>query len=75
VQVENEYGTYGNDRLYMERIRQTLISAGFGDSILFTSDGAKYMVHDALPGVLPVINFGPGKAERIINSRARLIAG
>jgi beta-galactosidase len=64
VQVENEYGTYGNDRLYMEQIRQSLIRAGFGDSILFTSDGAKYMVRDALPGVLPVINFGPGKAER-----------
>jgi beta-galactosidase len=69
VQVENEYGTYGNDRLYMEQIRQSLVRAGFGDSILFTSDGAKYMVHDALPGVLPVINFGPGKAERAYATR------
>jgi beta-galactosidase len=69
VQVENEYGTYGSDRLYMEQIRQSLVRAGFGDSILFTSDGAKYMVHDALPGVLPVINFGPGKAERSYATR------
>jgi beta-galactosidase len=69
VQVENEYGTYGNDRLYMEQIRQSLVRAGFGDSILFTSDGPKYMVHDALPGVLPVINFGPGKAERSYATR------
>ncbi len=69
VQVENEYGTYGSDRLYMEQIRQSLVRAGFGDSILFTSDGAKYMVHDALPGVLPVINFGPGKAERAYTTR------
>ena len=69
VQVENEYGTYGNDRLYMEQIRQSLVRAGFGDSILFTSDGAKYMVHDALPGVLPVINFGPGQAERAYATR------
>jgi beta-galactosidase len=69
VQVENEYGTYGGDRLYMEQIRQSLVRAGFGDSILFTSDGAKYMVHDALPGVLPVINFGPGKAERAYATR------
>jgi beta-galactosidase len=69
VQVENEYGTYGNDRLYMEQIRQSLVRAGFGDSILFTSDGAKYMVHDALPGVLPVINFGPPKAERAYATR------
>jgi beta-galactosidase len=57
VQVENEYGTFGNDRLYMEAIRQSMVHAGFGDSILFTSDGAKFMTHDALPGVLPVINF------------------
>jgi beta-galactosidase len=63
VQVENEYGSFGNDRLYMEQIRQSVVRAGFGDSILFTSDGAKYMVHDALPGVLPVINFGPHLAE------------
>jgi beta-galactosidase len=63
VQVENEYGTYGYDRLYMEQIRQSVVRAGFGDSILFTSDGAKYMMYDALPGVLPVINFPPGKAE------------
>ena len=63
VQVENEYGTYGNDRQYMEQIRQSVVRAGFGDSILFTSDGPKDMVHDALPGILPVINFGPDKAE------------
>jgi beta-galactosidase len=37
VQVENEYGTYGDDRLYIEQIRQSLVRAGFGGSILFTS--------------------------------------
>ncbi len=63
VQVENEYGTFGSDRLYMEQIHQSMVRAGFGESILFTSDGARDMVHDALPGLLPVINFGPGKAE------------
>jgi beta-galactosidase len=63
VQVENEYGTFGNDRLYMEAIRQSMVHAGFGDSILFTSDRAKFMTHDAFPGVLPVINFGPHLTE------------
>ena len=58
MQVENEYGTFGNDRQYMEQIRQSLVRAGFGDSILFTSDGPKAWCNDALPGVLPVINFG-----------------
>ena len=41
VQMENEYGSFGNDRHYMEQIHQSLVRAGFGESILFTSDGAK----------------------------------
>ena len=64
VQIENEYGTYGNDRLYMEQIHQSLVHAGLGDSIFFTSDGPKLLYKDALPGILPVINFGQGKALR-----------
>ena len=69
VQIENEYGTFGNDRLYMEEIHRSLVRAGFGDSILFTSDGAGKLAHDALPGILPVINFGQGKAQRSYTAR------
>jgi len=69
VQIENEYGTYGNDRQYMEDIHQMLLHAGFGDSILFTSDGPRLLVNDALPGVLPAINFGQGKVERSYAAR------
>jgi beta-galactosidase len=64
VQIENEYGTYGNDRLYMEQIRQSLVRAGLGDSLFFTSDGPKNLYKDAMPGILPVINFGQGKVLR-----------
>jgi beta-galactosidase len=63
VQIENEYGTFGKDRAYMERIRESLVRAGFGDSIFFTSDGARMLLNDALPGVLPTINFGAGNAH------------
>jgi beta-galactosidase len=63
IQVENEYGTYGHDRLYLEQIQQSLIRAGLGDSIFFTSDGPRDLANDALPGVLPVINFGAGKVQ------------
>ena len=31
VQIENEYGSYGHDKDYMEDIHQALIHAGFGD--------------------------------------------
>ncbi len=53
----------------MEQIHQSLIRAGFGDSIFFTSDGPRMLPNDALPGILPVINFGPGRAERAYAER------
>ena len=64
VQIENEYGSFGSDRVYMQDIRQSLIRAGFGDSILFTSDGVDELPNDALPDVLAVINYGPGEARK-----------
>ena len=63
IQVENEYGSFGHDKEYMEAIHQALIRAGLGDSLFYTSDGADELPNDALPDVLAVINFGPGEAE------------
>ncbi|MHB1701651.1 MAG: glycoside hydrolase family 35 protein [Acidobacteriaceae bacterium] len=63
VQIENEYGSFGHDREYMQDIRQSLVKAGFGGSLLFTSDGPDGVANDALPGVLAVINFGAGGAK------------
>lgn len=63
VQVENEYGSYGDDRTYMEDIHQALIRAGFGTDLMFTSDGVEELRNDALPGVLAVVNFGTGEAK------------
>lgn len=60
VQVENEYGSYGSDRDYIREMRQALIDAGFGSSLLYTADGIKGMAKDALPDMLAGINFGPG---------------
>jgi hypothetical protein len=39
-------------------IRQNSLCARTGDSLSFTSDGARMPPNDALPGVLPAINFG-----------------
>jgi beta-galactosidase len=64
IQVENEYGSFGHDKEYMEDIHQALIRAGLGDSLFYTSDGADELPNDALPDVLAVINFGPGEAKR-----------
>lgn len=59
VQVENEYGSYGEDRDYLEAIRKQIVDAGF-DVPLFMSNGpgAERLEPGTLPGTLPVINFG-----------------
>ena len=38
VQVENEYGSYGNDRIYMKRLRDVWVNNGV-DVPFFTGDG------------------------------------
>jgi beta-galactosidase len=63
VQIENEYGSFGADKEYMEHIRQTLVRAGFGESILYTADGPDRLARGTLRDVLAVANFGPGTAK------------
>lgn len=38
TQVENEYGSFGDDHAYVERLRQVLLDAGFTKSQLYTVD-------------------------------------
>ena len=60
VQVENEYGSFGSDKMYLNAVRQMILNAGFNVT-LFTSDGdlAK-LAEGTLSDVLSVINFGAG---------------
>lgn len=64
VQVENEYGSYGNDHAYMQQIRRTLVDSGFNRAMLYTADGADQLANGTLPDLPAVINFGPGDARR-----------
>lgn len=60
VQVENEYGAFGNDRAYMNGLARTLRKAGF-DVPLFRCDWAnpQQLVPGAVDGdVTTVANFG-----------------
>ena len=60
VQVENEYGSYGGDHVYMSEIRDMDRAAGF-DVPLFTADGGgNMMANGQLPDVLPGLNGGDG---------------
>ncbi|RKP56074.1 beta-galactosidase [Cohnella endophytica] len=59
LQLENEYGSYGNDKSYLAYLRQAMIDRGM-DVLLFTSDGSEdYMLQGGtLPGTLATLNFG-----------------
>ena len=63
VQVENEYGSFGNDKQYVRWVRDALLNAGFTDSLLFTADGGDQLRAGTLPDVHAAVNFGPGAAK------------
>ena len=58
TQVENEYGSYGDDHAYMEQIHQALVDAGFTKSQLYTADGPEQVPNGSLPELPVGINFG-----------------
>ncbi|HNV03705.1 MAG TPA: beta-galactosidase [Vicinamibacterales bacterium] len=59
VQVENEYGSYGNDRAYMARLKDLFVSAGI-DVPLYTADGPTPHMLEAghLPGAAVGLDSG-----------------
>ena len=58
IQLENEYGSYGNDHEYLRFLQQKYLDGGI-DVPLFTSDGAEdRMLHcGTLPDVFATVNF------------------
>lgn len=64
VQVENEYGSYGDDHTYVEQIHRILIDSGFTKVMQYTADGADVLDKGTLPELPAAINFGPGDAQR-----------
>ncbi|HZI33993.1 MAG TPA: beta-galactosidase, partial [Candidatus Binatia bacterium] len=62
VQVENEYGSYGHDHVYMQKIMDMDRAAGF-DVPFFTADGGGGMMAAGhLPDALPGLNGGGGSS-------------
>lgn len=64
VQIENEYGSYGNDKEYLRAIEDIYRECGV-DVTLFTSDGACWWMlgGGTLPDHLCVANFGSHPKE------------
>ena len=59
VQIENEYGSYGNDKAYLQKVVSLYRENGI-DCLLFTSDGTSDIMLNGgtLPEHLSVANFG-----------------
>ncbi|MHB1920879.1 MAG: glycoside hydrolase family 35 protein [Chitinophagaceae bacterium] len=55
VQLENEYGSFGEDKTYLRDLKHMLRGAGFNVP-LFAADGSWAVHHTFLPGVLPGCN-------------------
>lgn len=60
VQVENEYGSYGEDKAYVSAIRDLVRKAGFGDVTLFQCDWASNFTKNGLDDLVWTMNFGTG---------------
>lgn len=63
VQIENEYGAFGNDEAYMAAVRDALVQAGFGPSPFFTIDQPGDLAAGALTGIPIATTFAPGDPE------------
>ncbi len=68
MQIENEYGSFGNDKAYLRSIRALMEKYG-ADVPLFTADGAWDDVLEAGTlideGILPAGNFGSRSNENL----------
>ncbi|MFF3780560.1 beta-galactosidase family protein [Streptomyces sp. NPDC001933] len=61
VQAENEYGSFGSDQVYLQRVAGMLRERGVTVP-LFTSDGPEdhMLTGGSVPGLLATANFGSG---------------
>ncbi|QEU95023.1 beta-galactosidase [Streptomyces kanamyceticus] len=71
VQVENEYGSYGSDQVYLRHLADLLRAEGVTVP-LFTSDGPEdhMLTGGSVPGVLATANFGSGARKAFETLRA-----
>lgn len=61
MQIENEYGSFGNDKKYLRYIEELMRELGC-DVLMFTSDGGlNWMLNGGtLPDIFKIVNFGSG---------------
>ena len=64
VQVENEYGSFGDDKAYLAHLRDGLVARGI-EELLVTSDGPArmWLTGGTVDGALGTVNFGSRTLE------------
>ena len=60
VQVENEYGSYGEDKPYISAVRDCLRKNGFDKVTLFQCDWSSNFTKNGLDDLVWTMNFGTG---------------
>lgn len=72
VQIENEYGSYGDDHHYVRWVRDALTDRGITE-LLYTADGPTPLMLDggSVPGELAAATFGSRPEEAAALLRAR----
>jgi beta-galactosidase len=64
IQLENEYGYFGNDKAYLAGLKAELTADGFGGPVFYTADGPRSVPRGSLFGLPAAINFGTGTAHK-----------
>lgn len=64
MQVENEYGSFGNDQAYLQYLERGMRDRGI-DTLLFTSDGPtdEMLQSGTLPHIYKTVNFDEQSAQ------------
>lgn len=60
VQVENEYGSYGENKSYVSKIRDIVKESGFNKVALFQCDWSSNFEKNGLDDMIWTMNFGTG---------------
>jgi beta-galactosidase len=70
VQVENEYGAYGDDTAYLQQLADTVRAAGITVPLMTVDQPEDEMLENgSLPGVLKTASFGSRSRERLATLR------
>ncbi|WP_020391506.1 glycoside hydrolase family 35 protein [Kribbella catacumbae] len=76
VQVENEYGAFGDDQVYLKAVADMIGQAGITVPLVTVDQPVDEMLEaGGLPGVLRTASFGSRSAERLATLRAHQPSG